>query len=128
MLTALKYSRKLSAFDHGIFFYHTIEEKRQVLFNFLKEGLDNQKGAVYVAGEESPRTIRKAMLNFGIDVKNLEREGLLTIVNYDKWYIVNGKVEIPKIVGLWEKACDKAEEKGLRGLHVCGEMDCFFPA
>jgi len=116
----------LSASDHGVFFYHTPDEKRRVLFNFLKAGLDRDEGAIYVAGDENPRMIRKAMLNFGLDVKGLKRKGLLKIVNYDGWYIVDGKVKIANIMALWEKAYETALERGLKGLHACGEMGCFF--
>jgi len=126
MISPLRYVERLEASDHGIFFYRSPEEKRRVLFNFLKAGLDRDEGAVYVAGEEAPRTIRKAMLHFGLDVEGLEREGLLKVVNYDRWYIVDGKVEIPNIAALWKKAYEEALERGLKGLHVCGEIGCFF--
>ncbi|MFQ5758961.1 MAG: MEDS domain-containing protein [Candidatus Bathyarchaeia archaeon] len=126
MLSSLRFLEKLEASDHGIFFYRTPEKKRRVLFNFLKAGLDRDEGAVYVAGDEAPRMIRKAMLNFGLDVKGLEREGLLKIVNYDGWYLVDGKVEISNITALWKKAYEESLERGLKGLHVCGEMGCFF--
>jgi len=112
--------------DHGVFFYRTPEEKRQVLFNFLKTGLDRDEGTIYVAGDEDPRMIRKAMLNFGLDVKVLEREGLLKVINYDEWYITHGKIEMSNIMASWKKAYEDALERGLKGLRACGEMGCFF--
>jgi len=122
----LSFLEKLGTSDHGIFFYRTPEEKQQVLFNFLKTGLDRGEGAVYVAGDEPPRVIRKAMLNFGLDVEGLEREGLLKVVNYDGWYIVNKRVDISNIMALWKRAYEEALERGLKGLHACGEVGCFF--
>jgi len=126
MISHLSYLEKLEASDHGIFFYRTPEEKRRVLFTFLKIGLDRGEGAVYVAGDEAPRIIREAMLNFGLDVEGLEREGLLKVANYDEWYIVHGEVEASNIMALWERAYEEASERGLKGLHACGEMGCFF--
>ena len=126
MLSSLKYLEKLEASDHGIFFYRAPEEKRRVLFTFLKAGLDRDEGAVYVAGDEAPRMIRRAMLNFGLDVKGLERKGLLKVANYDEVYIVDGKVEVSNILALWKKAYETALERGLKGLHACGETGCFF--
>jgi len=126
MLPYLSYLEKLGASDHGIFFYRTPEEKRRVLFNFLKTGLDRGEGAVYVAGDENPGMIREAMLDFGLDVKGLERKGLLKVVNYDGWYIVNKGVEISNVMALWKRAYEETLERGLKGLHACGEVGCFF--
>ena len=126
MFSHLSYLEKLEASDHSILFYPTPEEKRQVLFNFLKIGLDRDEGAVYVAGDEAPRMVRKAMLNFGLDVEGLEREGQLKIINYTGWYIVGKRIEISNIMALWKKAYEEALEKGLKGLRACGEMGCFF--
>jgi len=126
MFSHLSYLEKLEASDHGILFYPTPEEKRRVLFNFLKIGLDRDEGAVYVAGDEAPRMVRKAMLNFGLDVKGLEREGRLKVVNCDGWYIVDKGVGIANIMALWKRAYEEALERGLKGLHACGEVGCFF--
>lgn len=112
--------------DHCISFYRTPEEKRATLFNFLKAGLDRGEGAVYVAGDEAPEVILKAMLDYGLDVRGLEKEGLLNVIDYDGWYIVDGKVEIAGIIALWARTYERALETGLKGLHACGEMGCFF--
>ena len=39
--------------------------------------------------------------------------------------MVDGRAR-PDIVALWKKAFEEALEKGFIGLHVCGEMNCFF--
>jgi len=119
------YIDKLQKGDHVILFYLNSTHKQQVLFKFLNKGLNLDEGAVYIAGDESPERISKAMYDFGFDVKSLEKEGKLRIVHNNKWYTVNGKFEIPNIMSLLKKTYEDALEIGLTGLRVCGEIDYF---
>ena len=82
---------------HAVLFYDTAENKREVLFNHLKYGHDGNEGLTYVCSEESPQQIRNEMKQFGIDADNMRWRNRLTINNYDSVYIVNGKVNIPRI-------------------------------
>jgi len=111
--------------DHCISFYRTPEEKRATLFNFLKAGLDRGEGAVYVAGDDAPEVILKAMLDYGLDVRGLEKEGLLNVIDYDGWYIVDGKVEIAGIIALWARTYERALETGLRDYMPVERWDAF---
>ena len=111
---------------HGILFYRDLAHKREVLFSFLRNGLEQGKGVVYVAGVESPQMICRALVDSGFDTESLEKEGCLKVLSYDGWYVVDGKVRPASIAALWRKAFEEALERGLRGLHVCGEMSCFF--
>lgn len=121
-----KQQGKNEVYNHGVLFYRNPTHKHQVIFNLLKEDLDQGRGIFYVAGDESPEKIYQAMLNFGFDVKTLEREGRLKVENFDRWYIVDGKFDSPNLRTLWKKTCEEALERGLKGLRICGEMGCFF--
>ncbi len=112
--------------DHVIFVYETPEAKHNVLFNYLKAGIERDEAAAYVAAEESPSDIREAMKGFGIDVENGERTGALRILAYSDVYIINKRFDIPTTVGLWNKLYNEALKKGFKGLRVTGEMACFF--
>ena len=117
--------REIQPTDHLILFYDTAESKHRILFNFLADGLEKGKGAVYICSEERPEHIRGGMESFGIDVDKNERAGKLMIRNYDEWYIEKGRAEPLKIIARWNEICQHFKEKGL-GMRVTGEVSCFF--
>jgi hypothetical protein len=122
----LDYVRNLKAGNHGIFFYEDPHEKREVLFSFLQAGLESSEGAVYVAAQEPSAQIRRRMEAFGLDVQSLDKDGVLRIFDYDDWYIIDGKVNIPYMTRLGNYVFQQAMEMGLKGLRGCGETACFF--
>jgi len=122
----LDYIRNLKAGNHGIFFYSSPHEKREVLFNFLQAGFQKGEGALYVASQETSAQIRRQMEDFGLDVKTLERDGVLRVVDYFDWYIIDGEVNTLHAIASTERVFDEAAEIGLKGLRGCGEVECFF--
>jgi len=54
--------------EHVILLYSNSKEKHDILFTYLKAGLEMGEAAAYVAGEQSPEEVRRAMREFGIDV------------------------------------------------------------
>jgi hypothetical protein len=122
----LYYVRRLTVGSHSIFFYKTPSEKRAVIFNFLQAGLEHGEGAIYIASEETSQQIRRHMKDFGLDVTALERDGALRVVDYDGWYLVDGKVQPSYTLMLVQRVLKEAMEMGLKGLRGCGEATCFF--
>jgi len=122
----LDYVRDLEVGSHGIFFYKSPDEKHEVLFNFLQAGVQKGEGAGYVASQETSKQIRKHMEDFGLNVKSLERDGALTIFDYDKFYIIDGEVNLSHTIMLGTRVLEEAMEIGLKGLRTCGEAACFF--
>ncbi|MCW4033137.1 MAG: MEDS domain-containing protein [Candidatus Bathyarchaeota archaeon] len=122
----LDFVRKMKARDHVILFYTNRKDKQNVLFTFLKTGLDIGEASIYIAGDESTQEIREAMKDFELDVEGYERTHALNIVDYKNWYIIKGKFDISKTISLWKKSLDEAIAKGFKGLRVAGEMACFF--
>jgi hypothetical protein len=112
--------------DHVIMFYSKPEDKREVLFAYLKAGLDDGEAAAYVAGQESPEAIGQGMKSYGVDVDVFERSGALHIINYSNWYAINGAFSILKTLNSWKKYFYKSITKGFKGLRIAGEMACFF--
>jgi hypothetical protein len=121
----LEFVRRMKARDHVILFYTNHEDKRLILFTYLKAGLDAGEAVVYVAGDESSNAIREAMSGFGLNVEHYERTGALRVVDYRQWYIIGGKFDIERTLSLWKKALDEATARGFKGLRVTGEMACF---
>jgi len=112
--------------DHVVMFYSNPENKHQVLFTYLKAGLENGEAAAYVAGDETPNEIREAMKQFGINVDRHEREGPLRVIDYKDWFIIGGKFDLVRTMSLLIKLDEEAKAKGFKGLRFTGEMVCFF--
>ncbi len=112
--------------NHVIFVYDYPEGKYNVLFNYLKVGLDRGEAGVYVTSEENPSQIREAMRRFGVKVEKHERTDALRILGYEEVYIKDGKFDITATMNVWSKLYREALKKGFKGLRVTGEMACFF--
>jgi hypothetical protein len=112
--------------DHLIFLYSNPEDKHFVLFTYLKAGLERGEAAAYVASQETTQQIRKAMVEYGIDVKRCESRGALRIIDYKDWYIIGGGFDPSRTLDYWKKLIDETKKNGLKGLRITGEVSCFF--
>jgi len=122
----LDFVRRMKPRDHVILFYSTPEDKRLVLFTYLKAGLDQDEAAAYIGTQESPDDVRAAMKRFGIHVDSLEKNGALRIVPYTEWYFKGGTFSIPETMKLWKDLYNEVTAKGFKGLRITGETACFF--
>ncbi|MDH5481558.1 MAG: MEDS domain-containing protein [Candidatus Bathyarchaeota archaeon] len=122
----LNYVRNLDAGNHGVFFYASQCEKHQVLFNFLQAGVQKGEGVIYVSSQETSKQIRRHMKNFGLDIKSLEKDGVLKVFDYSDWYIINGEVNCSHTIRLGMRLFYEMMQIGLKGLRGCGEAACFF--
>ena len=112
--------------DHAILIFSDPMDKRDVLFTYMKAGLEKGEAAAYVASQETPEEIREAMRGFGIDVEGYERDGALRVIDYRNWYFIDGKFDCFKTISLWRELTEASKSRGFRGLRVTGEMACFF--
>jgi hypothetical protein len=110
---------------HAILIYDSQENKRDVLFNHLRYGI-NKEGLVYACSEEKPQEIRDELRATGMDVVRLEAKGTLAVKYYDEVYFVGGEVDAPRIVNGFSTLAREYERKGMNGIRAVGEMDCFF--
>ncbi len=122
----ISFMEQLKPTNHLIFVYDSPEAKHNVLFNYLKVGLDNGEAGVYVATDESPSQIRDAMKQFGISVEEYQRTGALQIFGYEDVYIIDGNFNMMTTMDLWSRLYKEALKNGFKGLRVTGEMACFF--
>jgi len=123
---AVRFVRHLRPTSHVLFLYESLEAKYDILFNYLKVGLENGEAITYIATEEKPSQIRDAMKRFGIEVEKNEKTGALRILGYNDFYIIEGKFNAATTIGLLNKMYDEALTKGFKGCRLTGEMACFF--
>jgi len=120
------FMEQLRPTNHLIFIYDNPEAKYNILFNYLKVGLEKGEAGVYVASDEKPSQIRKAMKKFGIDLEKYERTGALHILGYEDIYTEDGEFSIATTMNSWSELYNRALKNGLKGLRVTGETAWFF--
>jgi len=121
-----RFMEQLRSTNHLIFVYDSPEAKYNVLFNYIKAGLDVGEAGVYVASDEHPSQIREAMKQFGIKVEEHEKTGAIQIFGHEDIYVIDGKFSVTTTINLWNKLYNEALKKGFKGLRVTGETACFF--
>jgi len=122
----IDYMERLSPSNHLIFVYDSLEAKYNVLFNYLKVGLEKGEAGVYVTSDDNPSQIREAMKRFGIEVEKYEKTGALNISRYEDIYIAEGEFNMTTTMNSWNKIYSKALKNGFKGLRVTGETAWFF--
>ena len=122
----LEFVKKMKPRDHVVLFYTNPEDKNEVLFTYLKAGLERKEAAAYVASQQSPEQTKQAMRKFGIDVDKYEQKGALKVMDYKDWYIIDGKFDASKTLQMWKDLLADSKKKGFKGMRVTGEMACFF--
>jgi hypothetical protein len=116
---------QLKTSNHVILVYDSPEAKRDVLFSYLKMGLENGEAGIYVASDETPSEIRKAIRQFDRKMEKYEETGALRILGYEDIYIINGKFNPKTTINLWKKLQEESKAKGFPVMRVTGEMACF---
>ncbi|UCE16174.1 MAG: MEDS domain-containing protein [Candidatus Bathyarchaeota archaeon] len=121
-----RYMEQLGPTNHLIFVYDNPEAKYNVLFNYLKVGLDKGEAGLYVASDEDPSQIREAMKRFGIDVEEYKKTGGLSIIRYEDIYIADEEFSVAHTMNSWDKVYRRALKNGFKGIRVTGETAWFF--
>lgn len=114
----------LKPMNHVMFSYSNPEEKYNVLFNYIKIGLNNDEVAVYITTEETADQIREAMRRYGIDTEKYEKTDALHIIEAN--YNPSEGFDIPSTIEYLKNFYDEARKNGFRGCRICREMEYFF--
>jgi hypothetical protein len=81
-----QYVSNLGAGEHGILFYTSRKEMRNIHFAFVKSGLENNWGVVYVAPGSYADELRNEMQSYGIDINKYEEDGSFIIQKVEEIY------------------------------------------
>jgi hypothetical protein len=112
--------------DHAIMFYEYSDDKYRVLFDFLKAGLDAREAVAYVSGvDETPSQAGTLLQKRGVDVDACEKKGMLQIMDYKNWYLVDGVFNVQRTITLWARLLSDALAEGFKGLRVAGDATWF---
>jgi sugar-specific transcriptional regulator TrmB len=113
--------------DHAIFIYESLEDKHRVQFSFINDGLEKGEACMYWCGdEETPSQVREAMERSGIEVKKLEKTNALTIVDFNDFFLKNGRSSLWAEIDWRRRLYENALAKGFKGLRATGDwLSCW---
>lgn len=124
-LEVIEYLKQVKPTDHLIMFYDSQESKRNIVYDFLSEGLRQGKGVIYIYTEETPEEIAYGLNSKGIDFEPNYKAGHILTPQYDEFYFEKGVPEAIRIIKKIQETYAYFKDKGL-GMRGVGEMSCFF--
>lgn len=121
-----EYVSNIKAGEHGVMFYTSREDMRNIHFAFVKSGLESNWGVVYAAPGSYAEDLRNEMQNYGIDVKRYEEDGSLFIQKGEEIY----KDPVKPDLELFKKQANGVISyflsKGKKGVRVATDITSFF--
>ncbi|TVP41028.1 MEDS domain-containing protein [Candidatus Nitrosocosmicus arcticus] len=125
-----KFLHDLGAGEHGCIFCFSKEEMYNIHFSYVKSGLENNWGVVYVAATGSKEVIRKAMQSHGINTlayeNNGQGDGSLLLMSGEELY---KNAEYPDTTH-WKNSVrfvsDMFISKGKKGVRVAADLSSYF--
>lgn len=108
--------------DHAALFYRTKEEQLGIAIPFIAIGLGRNEKCLYIAEDNAPSQIRRKLEELGVDVKEAEKKGALSIVTKRETYLRHGAFEPDKMIGDLCDAVQAAMDAGFTGLRAAGEL------
>ena len=114
---------RISSYAHGHIaaFYKNSQERRGILANYFKEGLDKGELCIMV----SPQPIEQVMDDFrsqGLYVANPLSHGALRILPMNDTYLPRGAFAADRMLHNIAAFIDDAGSQGFNGLRAAGEM------
>ena len=121
-----QYVSSLGAGEHGIIFYTSKEEMRDIHFAFVKSGLEDNWAVIYAAPGSYSEELRNAMQNYGIDTKKYEEDGSLSIQKGEDVYRDPAKPDLDYFKTKTNDIVNYFLNKGKRGLRIATDLTSFF--
>ena len=126
-----KFLYDLGAGEHGCIFYFSREHMHNIHFSYVKSGLENNWGVVYVTASESKEEIRKAMYSHGINTLKYENndghgDGSLLLMSGEELYNNAENPDITKWKNSVKFVSDIFISKGKKGVRVAADLSSYF--
>ena len=120
-----QYLKDVKPRDHLIMFYDSSESKKEIIYEYLRDGFLQGRGLVYVYTESTPEEIANELESRGIDFEPNFSAGNILTPRYDEWYFEGGRSETIRVLKKIRETEAYFKEKGL-GTRGIGEMSCYF--
>ena len=107
--------------SHFCQFYETRADLAESLVPFFKAGLDNGERCLWITSEPFPSDDARSALRTAVpDLDRRERSGQIDILDFDQWYVRNGKLSPDETVRDWLTRANEAISDGYAGLRLTG--------
>lgn len=108
--------------DHVAFFYRTKAEQLKTVIPFIAIGLERNEKCLYIAEDHTPAEICGHLQAFGVDVREAQKTGALSVVTKHETYLRHGAFQPHKMIGELREAVQSALDAGFTGLRASGEL------
>ncbi len=115
--------------EHGCVFFFTKEEMQRIHFAFVKSGLSNNWGVVYLTATESTDEVRKSMQKHGINTYQYEEgfgDGSLIILRGEEIYKNPNNPDLDNWINATKSISDMFISKGKKGVRVAADLSAYF--
>lgn len=119
---------KLKLTDHVLASYNSMQEELTDVVDYIKKGVDSDELNLLLIRndmdiENTICTLRSKGLS---NVDTLIEDESLIIMKNTKWYIPDGRVDVPRIMNQWDALVNRSIQQKKIGLRAFCMMDCFF--
>ena len=121
-----EFVRNLKAGEHGCMFFVSEEDFKNVQFEFVKSGLEQNWGVVYATATETPDKVRNGMKHYGIDVQTYETNESLLILRGEDLYKDPENPDLQAWTAAARSVCEGFMAKGKRGIRLAADLSSYF--
>ena len=107
---------------HACLIYEDEVQRKTIVSEFIKAGLQQGEFVRYFADKTSPESIRLWLLENGIEISAIEENGSFGIVAAENAYCPEGRFDPNDMINRSIKRYDSAKAEGYVGSRACGEM------
>ena len=108
--------------DHICTIYASPEEQLQAAVEYIQAGLGRGERCLYVCGEHTPEQLRTALQTAGINVKEEEDRGALSLVTKGEAHLKDGHFNARNMISFLHQSVKEALDSGFTGLSAAGDM------
>ncbi len=121
-----EFVRNLKAGEHGCMFFVSEEHFKNILFEFVKSGLEQNWGVVYATATETPDKVRNSMTHYGIDVQKYETNDSLLVVRGEDLYKDPENPDINAWTTAAKAVCEGFMARGKIGIRLAADLSSYF--
>ncbi|HEX4120746.1 MAG TPA: MEDS domain-containing protein, partial [Verrucomicrobiae bacterium] len=108
--------------DHAALFFKANEERLGYAIPYLIEGLQQNERCLYIADENTVFEVLVRFHQAGVNVRDLQKKGALTVLTKRETYLRHGPFEPEKMIVDLHSEVKYSLEHAFSGLRSTGEM------
>ena len=107
---------------HVCLIYENEEQRQKIVTEYLTAGIEQGEIVRYFTDKSTPETIRLWLVEKGLEISEVEKDGAFAIFPAENAYCPNGQFDPQKMIDQSKQRYVQAEKAGYTGSRACGEM------